>query len=1106
MPEGLDLEAEDYQLHPVLLDACFQLLGAALSADSKHDAYVPLSIESLQIYRRPDSRLWGQVEMLEAKGASGQLLRADLSLFNANQAVVAQVKGLCVKSVSREALQRVIQKEDLGNWLYQIVWQPQTRDFKQQLVDVKQPGSWLIFADQGGMGQKLANRLKERGDRCVLVKAGQIYQRSEGEHYQINPLEPLDFQRLLQDLIRDGQPPDRGIVHLWSLSETLGNETTINALQDGQTLGCGSVLHLVQALAPARWTQLQRLLLVTRGAQPVETATPLPLQVQQATLWGLGRVIALEHPEMHCACLDLERSREEDEISTLLAELCFPDREQQIAYRQGVRHVARLVRRQSHLPGSKQLQQTGYEPFQLKISSYGILENLTLAPMTRRQPGPGEVEIQVCAIGLNFRDVLNALGMLQEYSAELGIESTAEMPFGGECAGKIVAVGENVADIKVGDEVIAAQAIGSFSSFVTLKAEFVAPKPQDLSFEEAATIPIAFLTAYYGLHHLAKIQPGDRVLIHAAAGGVGQAAVQLAQRAGAQILATASPSKWEFLKSIGVEQVMSSRTLDFAEEVMAITQGQGVNIVFNSLNGEFITKNFEVLGQGGRFIEIGKLGIWDQRQVQELRPDVSYFPFDLLDISLHNPSSIAAMLKELMQDFRQSTLKPLPHKVFPIENVVNAFRYMAQAKHIGKVVVSVPSMTVGADVLAREPMRSDSSYLITGGLGALGLKVAHWMVEQGVRHLILAGRRGATDAAKSVDSLLAAGAQVFVAQVDVSKQEDVARLLETVQASMPPLRGIVHAAGVLDDGVLLQQNWERFSRVMAPKVQGAWNLHTLTQNLPLDFFVCFSSAAALLGSPGQGNYAAANAFMDALAHHRQALGKPSLSINWGPWADAGMAAGMNNRSQTRWAAQGVSSIAPQQGLQVLKELLGQGTQVGVLPINWSKFLGQFSQDLVSPFLDAFTSAPKEPLTQHSEFLQHLEAAPVNERRSLLTDHIRSQITQVLGLSSSEPIDLQQGFSDLGMDSLMAVELRNRLQTSLGCSISSTLAFDYPTVEGLVNYLALEVLSIEPFSESVAQKDVSDRAELSATLEELSQSEIADLLAQELAAIEEINGR
>lgn len=1078
LPSALVLESKDYKLHPVLLDTCLQVLAPTFSEHTEQDIYLPMGLERLRVYRRPSERLWSHAKMLSKGDSSQQTLTAELHLFDNNGNVVAQLEGLSVMRASREALLRSLQK-DLGDWLYQIAWQPKERFLNKHPHTHTGSGSWLIFANHGETGFQLANLLSEYGDDSILVSAGPTYQKLAATHYQINPAKPQDFQQLLQEIMRDNQAPYRGIVHLWSIAEGQ-DPSTLTALQDTQLLNCGSVLHLVQAIAKVGFTEKEatRLWLVTQGAQSVETAPDL-LQVQQASLWGLGRVIALEHPELQCVLIDLDPSEREERSQSLLEELCFPDIENQIAYRHGVRHVARLVRHpmpdiENLTDGSLAL---ASEPHKFTIQDYGILENLTPVRMMRRQPGPREVEIEVRATGLNFRDVLNALGMLKEYSEQLGIESAADMPFGGECAGVIRRVGEEVEALQVGDEVIAAVAIESLASFVTVQAEFVVPKPQNLSFEEAATIPTAFLTAYYGLQQLAKIQRGDKVLIHSAAGGVGQAAVQLAQACGAEILATASPSKWPFLKSMGVERVMNSRTLNFVEEVMEYTSGQGVNIVLNSLNGEFIAKSFEVLGKGGRFVELGKIGIWDEHQVLNVRPDVSYFSFDLLDVSLQNPGLITEIFKKIVQKISQDDLKPLPNKVFPIEETVNAFRYMAQAKHIGKVVISQPQMAKSINSEDRKLVQEDSSYLITGGLGALGLQVANFLVKQGAKHLVLTGRSGASNQ-EAVRSLEQNGAKVLVVKGDVSNQQELTKVLATCQA-LAPLRGIIHAAGVLDDGVLLQQNWQRFRKVMAPKVEGAWNLHTLTQNIPLDFFVCFSSAASLLGSPGQANYAAANAFMDALAHHRQAQNLPGLSINWGPWAKSGMAAELDQHSKRLIANRGLSSITPEQGLYVLEQLLRQGAvQVGVLPVNWSKFMQQLPTGAYPTLLSELAPQVRtsEKKQQEFEIRRRLEETTPDNREELLVAYLQAQGAKVLGLAPSQ-LEPQYSLNELGLSSLMGIELKNRITTELGVNIPIQKFIEAPSMTQLAKVL-LEQLTLASIVRSQPPSaDLSDDLEV-----------------------------
>jgi len=1040
LPEALLEEAGNYNLHPALLDACLHILGALFPDDT----YLPLVLEHLQVYRPPSSRLWSYGTIEGINNSKGENLKAELHLLDENGHLVAFLSDLYLRRASPELLQRT---SDLKNHLYEVAWQPQALTSPSK----EEPGSWLIFTDRDGIGEQIAQQLSEIGHRCILVDSGSAYKKLQAQHYQLNPTVPGDFQQLFQEVesSENNKLRDFGIVYLWSLDIS---EQDLPDLH----LSCGSVLHLVQALAKTNLSP--RLWLITGLTQPVGKAAHL--QVQQTPLWGLGKAIALEHPELRCTCLDLDPSDAKTAafVKELSRELLSTEGEDQIAYRQGVRYLARLQQFQSQ-DSAQQQAFASNSPVRVTINNYGVLDDIYLTPLKRRQPKPDEVEIQVRAAGLNFRDVLNALGMLKEYYAEhLGIDNPADIPFGFECAGTVVTLGENVDHLQVGDEVVALT-VGSLSSFVTTKAQNVAPKPEGLSFEEAATIPAAFLTAYYGLYELANIQAEDRILIHSAAGGVGQAAVQLAQSAGAEVFGTASEGKWGFLKSMGVDHIMNSRTLEFAQQVMAITNGKGVNIVLNSFNKEFVDKSFEVLTQGGRFVELGKIDIWDEQKVQQERPDAAYFPFDLGEVSQENPGLITSLFASLKQKFAEGILKPLPHKIFPIENVVNAFRFMAGTKHIGKVVLSFPEIKTSS--LNQELVRGDSSYLITGGLGALGLKLANWLVEQGAKNLVLISRRGiSSDAAQeTVSQLQKAGVVVKVVCADVSQQEDVARLLEECQATAP-LRGIIHGAGVLDDGVLLQQSVERFSRVMAPKVAGAWNLHNLTRDLPLDFFVCFSSVSSSLGTSGQGNYVAANAFLDSLAHHRHALGLPSLTVNWGAWAETGMATELSEAHQRRLKEWGMDFIMSQQGLPMLGQLLRQeAVQVSVVPVNWSKWLGRFLK--VPPFYQKVQpSKSKSRKPKQPEFGQQLEAAPPSQRRGLLVEYLRIQVAKTLGVSSPEQIELEQRLFDLGLDSLMAVELRSRLQSSLGCSLRSTLLFDYPTIEALVDYLAKEVLSLE----------------------------------------------
>jgi acyl transferase domain-containing protein/acyl carrier protein len=915
-------------------------------------------------------------------------------------------------------------------------------EFLQQAVIIAQKSkNWLILADQQGIAQQLAERLRKNGDNCILVFIGEQYQKVSELEYEIAPTNLNDFQQLL-DIFKN---TPSSIIHLWSLDTPEPLNLDLEALKNTTQINCGSTLNIVQSLVN-RSVQLNSLYLVTKGA--VSTGNDRHISVAQSPLWGLGKVIALEYRDLNCKRIDLDpEANLVQQVQVLLTEISSQSKEDQIAIRNNIRQVARLVRYPNQ---SDRLIVPQDQPFQLSISEKGTLENLQLQPIIRRSPNVNEVEIKIRATGLNFIDVLDALDLLP----------FARDGFGVECSGEIVAIGEGVKGIKNGDAVIAL-APSSLSQYVTVNAEMVVIKPEFLSFTEAATIPANFLTAYYALHHIAKISQGARILIHAAAGGTGMAAVQISQQAGAEVFATASPSKLEALKSMGVQHIMNSRTLDFAEEILQITHGEGVDIVFNSLSGEFIVKSLSVLQDRGSFIEIGKREIWTSEQLHQLKPNVNYFLVDLMTVAQEEPQFVQSMLVQLMQQFQSGTLKPLPYQSFPISQTVTAFRTMSLAKHIGKIILT-----------QNREFQYRGTYLITGGLGGLGLLVARWLINKGVRDLVLVGRSEANSSAKEqIQELEQLGANILVVQADVSQREQLILVLEEIQQSLLPLRGVIHAAGILDDGVLEQMNWSRFETVMAPKVHGAWNLHTLTLDTPLDCFILFSSAASLLGSPGQGNHVAANSFLDSLAHYRQSLGLAGMSINWGAWSEIGAAA----RKQVSFP--GIGVISPEQGITLLEQLISESTaQVGVVPIDWSQFPSH------TPFFADFSESKIQP-KQQSDILQQLTGKRANERQAFLIAYLQAEIGKVLGLPASQLPHPQQGFFDIGMDSLMSIELRNRLESNLGLNIPATAIFEYPTIRALSQYIIEKGLQLEdtPASTQISVSINQELEELEALL-------------------------
>jgi acyl transferase domain-containing protein/acyl carrier protein len=1053
LPEELLADAEIYQVHPVLLDASLHMGKAAFPECNKEtadeDIYLPTIFERIQIYRPFETRIVSYVTIRPSDEVRPEIRTIDTLIFNLDGNLVAEIQGLHFKRAARKSLLKISAGSSLDNWLYEVNWQETPLTLREAKPDQKhKTGIWLVFANHDEISSELVCRLGEYGQRCILVFPGEFTENFEKNICSLNPTCPEDFERLIGRVLLLPAPLC-GVVHLWSLDRTFSEEMSSISLMEAQVLGCGSGLHLIQALVKEQQSKPPSLWFVSRGSQSVTTEDHT-LNVEHSPLWGLGRVAAREHPKLRCVMVDLDSADRQDEDLLLFNELCADEFETQISFRQQQRYVARLVRAQGSADDIS-LDVPDSENFRLKASSSCLLNNISLQPVKRTIPGPGQVEICVYATGLNFRDVLTALG---KYPGDPG-------PPGRECSGIVAAVGADVQGLRVGDEVLGIGP-GCFSRYVTLHAHFVVKKPDILSFEDAATLPITFMTVYHGLYNLCKLAPGEKVLIHAASGGVGLAAIQLVQWAGAEVYATASRGKWEFLESIGIKHIMDSRSLDFADELMSITDGHGVNIVLNSLAGDFIPKSLSVLGERGRFIEIGKNKIWDTAQVAELRPDVSYYPFDLGDIGHNDPVAFQAMFQKLLKGFTEGPLKPLPQKRFPVEGIIQAFRYMAQARHIGKIVVFQPP--IGQENTGS--FRSNGTYMITGGLGALGLQAASWLAAQNAQHLVLLGRSGPSEHAQEVIGKLAKeNVQVTVFQADVSNMEEISTVFKKIRANMPPLRGVIHAAGVLDDGVLTQQTFARFSEVMVPKVAGAWNLHLLTREMALDFFVLFSSVSSFWGSPGQGNYAAANAFLDGLAHLRHAQRLPCVSINWGAWAEVGMAASLDNTKQQNRKTKGIGVIGIESGLALLGKLIrADPVQVAVINVNWTEYIQQFSAGIVPPFFSIIRKntirqgvEDKVRKTQQTGLIAQIEQAPENDRRKIVSAHVQEESAKLIGLDPQQFLDPQTPLVDLGLDSLSAIELRNAFEHSFGCTLPATLLYDHPTLEDISTYLTKKII-------------------------------------------------
>jgi acyl transferase domain-containing protein/acyl carrier protein len=1086
-------EAHGYPIFPGLLDSCFQLLAITSHANDPKamvetgSLYVPVAVTHLRFHRRAAAPVLCHVVLGER---AGDEIGAEIRLLD-DHGVLAEV-GFRAKRVDRERF--VHGPRPQRELFYRREWQR----VPAPACAPGAPGRYLVLADRGSVGARLASLLAARGATCQVVDAGSL----EG---------PVAMQRLVVDALCGEAPlvsppvsPLVSIVHLGSLDAPPLASTTPASLDAARAAGCDSVLHVVQALAHAAPRHAPRLHIVTAGAQVVgDAASVCPAQ---APVWGLARVIAHEHPELRCVCVDLSLAPSSVELAALADEITSGDREDQVALRDDARHVARLVpcsvtEAAARSKPAAATRLAGDQPFRLEIDAPGVLEDLVLRSVPRPAPVADQVEIEVRAAGINFHDVLSALGVLHDHT-------DGRTQLGGECAGIVTRVGEAVTAVKPGDAVIAALVPDAFASFVRVAQRFVVPRPAHLGFEDAATLPIAFMTAHWAMHHKARLAAGERILIHAASGGVGLAAVQLARAAGAEIFATAgSDVKRAYLRSLGIEHVMDSRSLEFADEIRACTGGQGVDVVLNCLTGDALIASLDVLRAHGRFLEIGKRDIYDDYKLglYPFRQNLSYFAIDLVRMFDDRPDQFAELLREVVELVDRRTIAPLPWRAFPVSQAQDAFRHIARAQHLGKVVLTFPDPEVRLSppaATASDRFRSDASYLITGGLGGLGLTVAGWMVEHGARHLALVGRGGPRGTAvDAIARLEQAGARVVVASADVSQPADVERLVATIARELPPLGGVVHAAGVLDDGVLINQTAERFAAVMAPKVAGSWNLHQATRALPLDFFVMFSGAGTLLGSPGQGNYAAANAFLDALAQARFAEGLAAQSIAWGPWSEVGLAASAARGG--RLALHGIDSLSPSDGVAALGRVMRDGAaQIAVLPLDVRQCFQSYPMLADSPLLEVLARGASDrgaPAAADAPFRRALSSLPPAERHGALEYHLREHAARVLGLPPAR-IAVREPLGNLGFDSLMTLELRNRIESSLGLKLSATVVWNYPTITALTDYLARK-LDLAPTQVPASPPaPAAALPALSAAVNDLTEDEASAALAETLSQL------
>lgn len=817
--------------------------------------------------------------------------------------------------------------------------------------------------------------------------------------------------------------------------------------------------------------------------------------ISDATLWGWCRTLINEAASVPIKLIDLDEVASlHITASQLVREISAPTLESEIVYNASCRYVTRLALQDapsnSQITAKNQHLSQATSPsdipnLRLGFQQPGQLKNLRWELIANCVPQNDDVEIEVMATGLNFRDVMYALGILTDAAVENGFAGAS---LGLEFAGVVKSVGANVTNVMPGDRVVGFGA-ACFSRRLVTPANCVSRIPDAanaMSFASAATIPSTFFTAYYSLVHLARLDKNERVLIHGAAGGVGLAAIQIARLTGAVVYATAgSDEKRDVLRLMGVTHIYDSRTLTFADEILRDTNGEGVDVVLNSLAGEAINRNFRVLKSFGRFIELGKRDFYENTKVglRPFRNNISYFGVDADQLMLEQPQLTQRLFAEIMALFADQTLHPLPHTVFDAANVVAAFRYMQQAKQIGKVIVShqhgVPTEYV--DIAKQQitlQLNANATYLVTGGLRGFGLKTAEWLATKGAKNLVLVSRSGSSssspESALAVARLMEAGVRVEALACDISDHAATANLINSIAANMPPLRGIFHAAMVIDDGLASTLSAEKMHAVFAPKILGAANLHALTSNITLDLFVLFSSATTLFGNPGQGNYVAANAWLEAFAQMRIHSGLNATVVRWGAIDDAGFLARNENVKAALQKRMGGNAISSETALNALEQMLLTNTSgFGVMELDW-RTLARSLPTSDSPKYALIAKACGQLRlsdTNEQDVRQMARDLSQSALVEAFIELVRAEVAEILRMSP-EKVDVNRSLFDMGLDSLMGVEVASALENRFGVRLSAMILSENPIIAKLAARLADMVKQTEQSHDAPTKPDDS----------------------------------
>jgi len=1042
-------ELSEYRLHPVILDSCFQTIIALAAAINERKGincvYLPSKIACLTFYSSPKEKLFCHVKINKL---TSKHIECDLKLLDADGKVYADIQNLYCKELPDLSGSK---KKSLDNLFYQYEW---IKD-KQQLPYKAIKGKWLFFAENENIKKEIENISPLIQAELLIVLWGDEFKKVNENYFYIRPDSTKDLDQLF-----DSTDNLQGIV--WMMDNNKNDKWNNNEFIQRGTANCINITLLLQRLISRKLELSLRLYLITNGAEKVLDKDKY-INPAQSSVWGLGRVVANEHPYLNCTLIDLDSDEYEKSIHSLVLECLGNVHENELALRQGVWYSHRLVRVKNEKNTLCRALMHEEQVLTLDLIDVSSKKKPVYRQVPRREPDDNEVEIKVITLALS-----------SPYAVPDGIEENLEklpcLLF--ECSGIIVNKGKSVKEYNINDEIIFFYEGSKISSFIYLSTNetILVKKPACLNFDNAAALS-DYMIAYTGLHNIARIQSNDTVYINADTGVFPKAAVQYALSVGAKVIAGANNKKTRLLlKSMGAHLVIDSNPISFPKKVMEYTNGAGVDTVFNLFAGEILEKSLSVLAPQGHYIQLLSGASVSERalKINQLNKNISFSTLDIQQIYKTDKEYFYNLLIDTFALIENGVFSISGITVLPAENSLQIFNFSDNQNMFASKIISFRNQEVRTFVSNAKQflIKKDATYLIAGGLSGLGFETAKWLVEQGARYLVLIARSGISNNAvrNTINSMSESGVVLKTVRADISKSEELTDLFCNIQACLPPLKGIFHSAGILNDGLIGELNKEQFEEVMAPKSFGAWNLHMQSLGLDLDFFLLYSSLSSLIGNYAQGNYAAANAYLDGLAHYRQTLNLPVLNINWGVLSNIGMTA-RNKDISKRLKHLGLNGINSEQVFESIEHLFRKGySSIGVFDLDWEKWTGFNSNNMNTEKYSHLMSGKQEKIqdSKLNELRQIFSDLDCMEQKKLVESTLKNIISDISKYPLKD-LDSHSSLDSLGIDSLMILEMIISIEKKFGVQYKVMDIMKGVTIKNIVDMM-IESIGIKDLKE------------------------------------------